>query len=153
MATATNDHTSTTKPGPGLGWLSLFGLAIALTAMLTACGTRNYGYKPPTEVDVFERAPVGEKIDITDFKWKYLPNNRIQVTGTAKNNSGKALNGVTLFAMLFDEKGKAVAMGESFINPSQLPAGGQGSFKIEAQTDRPKGIKHLRLLTNAQQER
>jgi hypothetical protein len=127
--------------------------ALALAAFLTlpACA-RPYGYKPPTNVDVFERAPVGEAVDVTDFTWAYEKGGRIQVTGKAKNNSGRTLMNITLFLMLFDEKGKAVALGEARLTPWEVPAGGEGTFSLLAPTDRPKGIKHIRLLTNAQRE-
>ncbi len=126
--------------------------SLLLLALLPACGPSRLGYKPPTDVDVAERAPVGQKFDVESFKWRYLNGGRLEVTGTIKNNTGKAQSGLTIFAMMFDETGKAVAMGESFLSPTYVEAGKTAQFKIVAQTDRPKGIEHLRLLTNTIKE-
>lgn len=112
----------------------------------------NHVYKAPTDSDVFERAPNSMKVDVTGFTWAYLEDGRLEVTGTAKNNTRKDQLYVTLFAMLFDEAGDPVALGESAVSPAHLAAGGQGAFRIVAQTSRPVGIKHLRLLTKAVNE-
>ncbi len=137
--------------GPGRRFPRLLAaLALAALLALPACAKTYNGYKPATDVDVFERAPVGEAVDVTSFKWNYLPYGGIQVTGKVKNNSGKALRQVTLFTMLFDENGKAVAMGEAPLSLKVIPAGGEADFKLSAATDRPTGIKCIRVLTNAQ---
>jgi len=130
----------------------LFPAALMAAALfLNACAV-NHVYKAPTNTDVFERAPNSMKVDVTSFKWAYLPDGRLEITGTAMNNTRKDQLYVTLFAMLFDEAGDPVALGESAVSPELLPAGGQGTFRIVAQTSRPQGIRHLRLLTKAVNE-
>lgn len=131
--------------------LSFLAALTAAAFLLNACAA-NHVYKAPTSVDVFERAPDSLKVDVTGFNWTYLPDGRLEITGTAKNNTRQEQLYVTLFAMLFDEAGDPVALGESAVTPAILPKGGQGSFRIVAQTSRPVGIKHLRLLTKAVNE-
>lgn len=126
--------------------------ALAAAALFfSACAT-DHVYKAPTNVDVFERAPKSMRVDVTDFSWAYLPDGRLEITGTAKNNTREEQLNVTLFAILFDEAGAPVALGESAVNPALMPPGSKGSFRIVAQTSRPVGIKHLRLLTKAVNE-
>lgn len=125
---------------------SFFCLAAVLA--LSACSGVYEGLKPPTKVDVAEKAPVGLDIEVTDFKWTYMPGGQIQVTGRVVNKSGASQTDLNLFAMLFDEKGRAVAMGETRVSPSTLAGGQQGDFQLTVATSRPKGINHIRLLTN-----
>ncbi len=130
------------------------GLMLTLT-LANACAPVNSAYKAPIKADLAEKAPVGLDFEVKDFKWDYLSDGRrLQVTGTIENHTKTARRG-TIFAMLFDEKGLGVAMGESQISPAVLEPGQSGTFTIVAQTSRPKGpqaIKHLRLLTNVQAE-
>ena len=132
-------------------------LCLAVGLMLTACATVYKGYKPATDVDVFEKAPNSLNYDVVGFKWSYMPDGvGLRVTGQIKNNTAKAAPAV-IYAMLFDEKGLAVGMGEAKIHPVNLAPGRTGSFSLMAATNRPKGqkstggdIKHMRLLTNTQ---
>lgn len=137
--------------------VSRLALCLAVGLMLSACATVYKGYKPPTDVDVFEKAPNSLDYEVVGFKWTYLPDGvGLRVTGQIKNNTGKAGKAV-IYAMLFDEVGLAVGMGEAKIYPIGLAPGRTGSFSLTVATNRPKGqkatggdIKHLRLLTNTQ---
>lgn len=136
--------------------------ALKTTAMVTvlcgaalffnACTKVDHVNKAPTNVDVFERAPKSMKVDVTEFSWRYLGGDLLEVSGKAVNNTRAPQPNVTLFAMIFDEAGKPVAMGESAVSPATLPAGGKGTFRIVARTSRPTGIQHVRLLTKAVNE-
>ncbi|MDR2945689.1 MAG: FxLYD domain-containing protein [Candidatus Adiutrix sp.] len=124
-------------------------LVLTVALGLGGCSKPNNVYKGPITANVIERAPNSLQVDVTDFSWAYLPNGRLEITGRAQNNTRRDQYQVTFFAMLFDEAGAPVALGESAVSPVLLPAGGQGSFRIVAQTSRPSGIRHLRLLTKA----
>jgi hypothetical protein len=138
-------------------------LKLALTVLVTliflsSCSKPKYGLKPPTDVDVFELAPVSLKVEVQNFKWGYNESgDGLTITGKVKNNTGRTQRPIFLYAMLFDETGLAVAMGESRVDPTELAAGGEGDFTLKAKTSRPKNsrqgaIRHLRLLTNARNE-
>ena len=130
--------------------LLAIGLLTGFTA--TACSPVNYAIKAPIDRNVSERAPKSLKIEVQEFTWSYVGGDRIQAKATVKNNTGRPQTSLTIFAMLFDENGQGVAMGESFISPPYLAAGAVGSIEINARTSRPSGIKHIRLLTNAVRE-
>ena len=139
--------------------LEIIVLALALflaATFFSACAPKKDSpYKDPISQDVSESASVGLKFEVQDFKWAYVNGGKsLQVTGTIKNKTKKAHHAV-IYAMMFDENGAGVAMGESFITPAYLEPGQSGSFSVLAQTNRPQGpngIRHLRLLTNAQPE-
>lgn len=145
--------------GRGSGALRfiLFFSIIAALALSFACsGSRRSraGLKPAIRSDVIERAPVGLRMHVTKFNWQYIRGGSgLQVTGTVRNSTRKTQRPVVLYAMLFDETGRAVGMGEARVTPSSLPPGGQGAFTLVVATSRPqkpRPIKHLRLLTNFQ---
>jgi hypothetical protein len=130
---------------------------IAALALSSACaGSRRSraGLKPAIRQNVSERAPVGLRMDVTKFTWQYIRGGSgLQVTGTVRNSTRKVQQPIVLYAMLFDETGKAVGMGETRVTPSILPPGGQGTFTLVVGTSRPqkpRPIKHLRLLSNFQ---
>ena len=128
---------------------------LCLPLVFSACAPANPAYKASIKADVSERAPVGFPFDVEDFQWSYVDGgNRLQVSGRIKNNGSTARRGV-IYALIFDEKGQGVALGESGISPAVLEPGQSGSFSIVAKTSRPqrgRPIKHLRLLTNTQGE-
>lgn len=138
-------------------------LKLALTILMTlvflsSCSKPNYGLKPPTDTDVFELAPISLKVEVQNFKWSYNESgDSLTITGKVKNNTGRTQRPISLYTILFDETGLAVAMGESRVVPTKLAAGGEGNFTLKTKTSRPKNsrqgaIKHLRLLTNARNE-
>ena len=142
-------------PDPARFLRGLAGLSLILA---TACLGREYGLKPPITADVAELAPVSLMVEVLDFRWNYSSEGQsLTVSGRVKNNTGADQRAVFLYAMLFDETGRAVAMGEARVTPEPLPLGGEGDFSLTVKTSRPssgrKGpIRHLRLLTNARNE-
>lgn len=123
---------------------------------IPGCGaSTNAGWRPPTNVDVAERAKVGLKYEVTEFKWAYADGGRrLQVDGLVRNN-GQTASRAVIYGFMFDEKGDGVAMGESWTEPAFLAPGQSGRFCIIAQTSRPAPadkIKNIRLVTNAQAE-
>ena len=136
------------------------GLALAAATLLAgACAqSPTYGLKQPTKVDVAELAPVSLRIEVQNFRWSYsAAGDRLSVSGRVKNKTGRVQRPVFLYAMLFDETGLAVGMGEARVRPEPLPAGAEGDFNLTVKTSRPRSgrqgpVKHLRLLTNARNE-
>jgi hypothetical protein len=123
-----------------------------------ACAGPEYGLKPAIKADVAELAPVSLKVEVLDFRWNYsAAGQALSVSGRVRNNTGAAQRPVFLYALLFDETGRAVGMGEARVSPDILPSGGEGGFHLTVKTSRPRSgrkgpIKHLRLLTNARNE-
>lgn len=136
----------------------LYGITIAAFALTaTACssyyGSRG-GLKPPIRNNVIERAPVGLRMSATKFNWRYIRGGTgLEVTGAVRNTTRKTQYPVVLYAMLFDEAGRAVGMGETRISPASLAPGASGTFTLVVGTSRPqrpRPIRYLRLLTNFQ---
>jgi hypothetical protein len=138
------------RPARGLAALSLI--------LALACVDSEYGLKPSIKADVAELAPVSLKVEVLDFSWNYSSTGQaLTVVGRVKNNTGADQRAVFLYAMLFDETGRAVGLGEARINPEPMPKGGEGDFSLTVKTSRPQAgrngpIRHLRLLTNARNE-
>ncbi len=141
--------------------LSRFCLLLLLTALMAALsgcgdffGRTRHGLKPPIRSNVVERAPVGLRMSVTKFNWQYIRGGSgLQITGTVRNTTRKTQAPVVLYAMLFDETGKAVGMGETRISPGRLAPGASGNFTLVVATSRPqkpRPIRYLRLLTNFQ---
>jgi len=133
-------------------------LAVLLSLLAGACAAPEYGLKPAIKADLAELAPVSLRVEVLDFNWNYAARGQtLAVSGRVRNNTGADQHPVFLYAMLFDEAGRAVGMGEARVRPDFLPRGGEGDFHLTVKTSRPssgrKGpIKHLRLLTNARNE-
>jgi hypothetical protein len=129
-----------------------------LLLLAAACAGPEYGLKPPIKSDVAELAPVSLKVEVLDFRWNYSSTGQaLTVSGRVKNKTGSAQRPVFLYAMLFDETGRAVGLGEARVAPEFLPIGGEGDFSLTVKTSRPRSgrkgpIRHLRLLTNARNE-
>jgi len=132
--------------------------ALLLVLAAGACAAPEYGLKPAIKADVAELAPVSLKVEVLDFRWNYsAAGQALSVSGRVRNNTGAAQRPVFLYALLFDETGRAVGMGEARVSPDILPSGGEGGFHLTVKTSRPRSgrkgpIKHLRLLTNARNE-
>jgi hypothetical protein len=133
-------------------------LAVLLAGLAAACAGPEYGLKPAIKADVAELAPVSLNVEVLDFHWNYsAAGQALTVLGRVRNNTGSAQRPVFLYALLFDETGRAVGMGEARVWPDSLPLDGEGDFHLTVKTSRPssgrKGpIRHLRLLTNARNE-
>lgn len=131
-------------------------LLIGPIFFIQGCGKPvNVAWRPPTNVDVIEKASCGLNYEVTEFKWAYINDGRsLQVSGSIKNNEKRASRAV-IYGFMFDEKGDGVAIGESWTSPRFLEPGQSGTFSIVAQTNRPASgekIRNIRLLTNAQPE-
>jgi hypothetical protein len=95
-------------------------------------------------------APQSLKIPVTDFRWSYLPgNNHVQIQGTVINGEGRPVQGVIIALVLYDQNGVPVAVGDTYVSPTYLVAGGEGSFSVMALTS-SKRMTHARLISNAQ---
>lgn len=135
--------------------LLLYLLLAALVALGAGCaGPRPGGLKPAIHRDTIERGPVGLNLVVTKFQWRYVRGGGgLEVTARVRNTTRRAQAPVWVYAMLFDEGGRAVGMGDARVMPPSLAPGQEGTFTLVAATSRPqrpRPIKYLRLLTNFQ---
>ena len=134
------------------------GLLALLLAMVSCAAAPEYGLKPPIKADVAELAPISLKVEVENFRWNYsAAGEALVVSGRVRNRSGAAQRPVFLYAILFDETGRAVGMGEARVRPEYLPNGAEGDFHLMVKTSRPRSglkgpVRHVRLLTNARNE-
>lgn len=127
---------------------SLLLLLAAAPACLNMATTKPV--KPAIEENTAERAPESLAIDVVDFEWAYFNDGyHLKLDGTVRNNTGAPIQAVTLGCTLYDEMGRPVGYGESYLAPTYLPEGAEGSFDITIMPSRTKGIQHIRLVTQA----
>ena len=131
-----------------LGLLPLLLLVLAATACLGMSTAKPV--KPAIEENVSEREPDTLAVDVVDFDWNYFNDGyHLRLRGTVRNNSGAPVQAVTLKCQLYDEVGRPLGYSESYLSPTYLPDGGEGSFEITIMPSRTKGIQHVRLVTRA----
>lgn len=131
-----------------LWFLSILLLLAAAPACLGMATAKPV--KPAIEENVAERAPDSLAIDVVDFDWTYFNDGyHLKLSGTVRNNTGAPIQAVTLGCTLYDEVGRPVGRGESYLSPTYLPDGSEGSFEITIMPSRTKGIQHIRLVTRA----
>ncbi|MDR2339738.1 MAG: FxLYD domain-containing protein [Deltaproteobacteria bacterium] len=105
---------------------------------------------PPTEVDIAEMDPASLKIPVIDYSWAYLAGgNHVQIQGTVVNGTGQPVQSVIIALLLYDETGKPIARGDTYVTPSYLIPGAKGTFSVMALINR-QGVTHTRLISNAQ---
>jgi hypothetical protein len=127
------------------------GLIFGLMFLLTACSQMVYvpgEQMPPTDRDIAHVGPGSLKIDVANYQWSYINGNtHIRVTGNVINNTGQNVQSVTLSGILYDQDGTPIAYGTSYIYPTFMRPGGQGSFEFVGLTRRERGLKFTRLVT------
>lgn len=127
---------------------SLFLLLMAAPACLNMATTKPV--QPAIEENVAERSPDSLAIDVVDFDWAYFNDgHHLRVVGSVRNNTGAPIQAVTLRCVLYDEMGRPIGHGESYLAPTYLPEGAEGSFEITIMPSRTKSIRHIRLVTTA----
>ena len=128
--------------------LALILLAVAAPACLGM--STGKPVKEPIEANVSEREPDSLAIDVVDFDWTYFNDGiHLRLSGKVRNNTGAPIQAVTLKCMMYDEIGRPVGQSESYLSPTYLPDGGEGSFEVTIMPSRTKGIQHIRLVTRA----
>lgn len=106
---------------------------------------------PPTDMDITEMSPQSLKIPVIDYSWTYLAgNNHIQIQGTVLNGEERPVQGVIIAIHLYDQDGRPIAYGDTYVSPSYLVPGAKGTFSLMAMVSRQKGVTHTRLISNAQ---
>lgn len=129
--------------------------ALLLLAPVLACIKHPPRNLPSAEeqlsANVAECDPDGLAFEVVDFTWSYYKDKAmIKIMGTARNDSGQPQQAVSLIAQAFDEKGRPVLTGRSFLDPTYLAPGAAGKFEYLALiTDNLTDIKHIRLVTTA----
>ncbi|UQZ91035.1 hypothetical protein C4J81_18150 [Deltaproteobacteria bacterium Smac51] len=121
--------------------------SLVLTGCLGKDMTAEIG--PQVDMDVAERAPGSLDFDVIDYRWSYFNDGaHIRIKGTARNNSTAAYQSVTLQGVLYDQKGRLVAHGTSYLAPTYLKPGATGDFEIVGIAARRSGVTNTRLVTN-----
>lgn len=133
---------------------SLAGPAVLILALLMVAGCfgagRSGSLMEPVTADVSERTEDGLAIDVTGFTWAYFNDGvHLRVKGQARNNTGAPQQAVTLFAVVYDERGDLVGQSRSFLAPTYLQPEAEATFEFTLMPSRTKGIQHLRLVTSA----
>jgi len=132
----------------GLGLLSILLLVLAAPACLGMSTAKPV--KPPIEENVAEREPDTLAVEVVDFSWNYINDGyHLRLSGTVRNNSGAPVQAVTLKCMLYDEVGRPLGYSESYLAPTYLPDGAEGTFEVTVMPSRTRGVEHVRLVTRA----
>lgn len=132
------------------------GLPIALALVLAlgaACIKHPPRYETPPDLgaDKFEAAENSLPVVVTDLQWNLVHGgSHLRAGGTVRNIGDQAYQSVTLYALFRDESGEVLGQGSSFVTPTYLPPGREGSFEITIMMTRQKTVKHLHLVSNAQ---
>lgn len=141
-------------PHHGRGGRALLSAALLLIMALgAACIKHASRYETPPDLtaDQFESAENSLPIMVTELQWSLLHNGaHLRASGTVRNISQNEYQAVTLYGLFKDESGETLGQGSSFVSPTYLPPGREGSFEITIMLGRQKTIKHLHLITNAQ---
>ena len=97
------------------------------------------------------RSPDSLAIDVVEYTWTFYNNGRhIRITGQVRNNSDQVHQSVTLELTLADERGEAVAKGQTLVFPAYLRPGGIGEFELRSMvTSAGRNLPAGRLLTTA----
>ncbi|MDR2945688.1 MAG: FxLYD domain-containing protein [Candidatus Adiutrix sp.] len=130
----------------------LLPLAVMLVMMAGCLGglPTTAPVKPVIDSDVALRVPETLALDVVNFTWAYLNGGgHMRFTGTVRNNTGAPVQAVTFSAVAYDEAGRPVGQGDSFLAPTYLPEGAEGSFEITVMPARTSGVQHIRLETRA----
>ena len=143
------------KPGQtsAFRWVGLALLVMSLALTVGCFGRSRLAAKVQDAMlteNVAESDPEGLAVDVVDFEWAYYNNgSHIKAAGVVRNNTGQTQQAVTIIATLFDEKGEAVIQGRSFVTPTFLAPGAEGTFEVMGLPRRTKGIQFIRLHTRA----
>jgi hypothetical protein len=97
------------------------------------------------------RSPESLPIDVVEYTWTFFNSGRhVRLTGRIRNNSGQAHQSVSLELTLTDERGKAVAKGQTHVFPAYLPPGSEGEFElVSLASSAGRNLPAGRLLTTA----
>ncbi|MDR1297145.1 MAG: FxLYD domain-containing protein [Deltaproteobacteria bacterium] len=132
---------------PRLAVLAALALTLAgCPQMISVPGAR----QAPTNVDIPETGPGSLPVDVMEYSWEYLNGNtHVKISGTVANSSPGPIQGVNLYATLYDQGGTAIAYGETYVAPTYLAPGARGTFEFVALIKKPSGVTATRLVTVA----
>lgn len=130
--------------------LACLSLVILITSACVKHPPRNTS-AAELQNNTSEVNPSGFNFEVVDLNWEYYNDKAmIKVFGSVRNNSGQALQAVTLKGVAFDEKGAAILSGRSFLEPTYLPVGAEAKFEYRGLVGSGmKNIKYIRLVTQA----
>lgn len=135
------------------GRLLLSAAVVLALALSAACIKHEPRYESPPDLtaDLFEAAENSLPVVVTALKWAPVHGgSHLRASGTVRNIGQTAYQSVTLNGLFLDESGNSLGQGSSFIIPTYLPPGQEGTFEITILMARQKPIKHLHLISNAQ---
>lgn len=131
----------------------LLCLCLSLSFFMSGCAAPG---GPPVaaldaNINIAERAPGSLEFDVMEYSWTYLNNGaHIRIRGTVRNTSAKTAQSVTLLGALYDQNGRLVASGTSYVAPTYLKPGAVGEFEITGVARRDSGVRNTRLVSNCQ---
>ncbi len=131
--------------------ISALGL-IMLMVSAQACVSlpKKIDLAPEITADVAEMAENGLEMPVMAFDWAYYHDgSHIKIKGVVRNNTGQPQQAVTLYVDVFSERGEHLGTASSFVGPTYLPAGGEGSFDVTIMPLGKREAVNLRLVTSA----
>ncbi len=127
--------------------LFCFCAALVLAGCVGGPGLR--AEAPPAGLNVSERAAGSLAFDVLEYNWAYLNDGaHIRIRGRVRNSSEEAFQAVILEGLLYDQRGRLVARGGSYIVPTYLKPGAVGEFEIITVAGRDSGVANTRLVSD-----
>lgn len=137
-----------------LNWrLGVLAVLIPLILLTAACIKHPPRYETPPDLtaDRFESADNSLPVMVTALYWNLSQSgSHLRASGTVRNIGQEVYQSVTLHGLFMDEKGDDLGKGSSFVTPSYLPPGKEGTFEMTIMLTSQKTVKHLHLISNAQ---
>lgn len=132
--------------------LGVLAVLVPLVFLTAACIKHPPRYESPPDLtaDRFESDDNSLPVMVTALNWN-LSNNgvNLRASGTVRNVGQEVYQSITLHGLFMDETGDTLGKASSFVNPSYLPPGKEGTFEMTIMLTTKRKIKHLHLITNA----
>lgn len=132
--------------------LGALAVLIPLILLTAACIKHPPRYEtlPDLTADRFESDDNSLPVMVTSLNWSLTNGGaHLQASGTVRNVGQEVYQSVTLHGLFMDETGDTLGKGSSFVNPSYLPPGKEGTFEMTIMLTTKRTIKHLHLISNA----
>lgn len=134
------------------GRLGALAVLVSLILLTAACIKHppRYETEPDLTADRFESADNSLPVMVTSLNWNLTGSGvHLRASGTVRNVGQEVYQSVTLHGLFMDEKGDTLGKASSFVTPSYLPPGKEGTFEMTIMLTRQKTVKHLHLISTA----